>query len=162
MSHVSQITHTLARVRATTTHHDANTETQAISEICQRVSQTSNSTVAMSFKVGEAPTPHPENLSRTLLCPALHTQIRTPPCVRATITHHDMNTGTQAISEICQRVSRSSISRSAISFKVGEAPTPHPLNLPGNSLHLFSLGNIDQLPKSITDLNLSYTRLEGR
>ena len=45
---------------------------------------------------------------------------------------------------------------------VCDAPTPHPLNLPGNLLHLSSLGNIDQLPKSITVLNLSYTNLEGR
>ena len=44
----------------------------------------------------------------------------------------------------------------------GVAPTPHPLNLPGYLLHLSSLGNIDQLPKSITDLNLSDTKLEGR
>ena len=44
----------------------------------------------------------------------------------------------------------------------GVAPTPHPLNLPGNLLHLSSLGNIDQLPKSITDLNLGKTHLEGR
>ena len=43
-----------------------------------------------------------------------------------------------------------------------DGPTPHPLNLPGNLLHLSSLGNIDQLPKSITDLNLSGTKLEGR
>ena len=52
---------------------------------------------------------------------------------RTTITHHDMNTGTQAISEICQRVSRSSISGSAVSFKVGEAPGPRAKNLPRNS-----------------------------
>ena len=45
---------------------------------------------------------------------------------------------------------------------VRDAPTPHPLNLPGNLLHLSSLGNIDQLPKSITDLNLSLTNLGGR
>ena len=45
----------------------------------------------------------------------------------------------------------------------GPNPSPsHPLNLPGNLLHLSSLGNIDQLPKSITDLNLSKTYLEGR
>ena len=49
-------------------------------------------------------------------------------------------------------------SRSAVC----DAPTPHPLNLPGYLLHLSSLGDIDQLPKSITDLNLSDTKLEGR